>query len=172
MKNTNSGFTLIELIIVIVILGILAVTASPKFLDLTGDARTSTIEGLAGSVNGAASISNSRAIIQGQTGTSGFLDANNNSTNDSGETQLVNGYPDAESLDLTLDLDTTNDWTVVEGDTKVRIYPKDVTAHAVSSDTFSNPSGQTADVCYLEYTEAVSGNRPAITPISTTTTGC
>lgn len=37
--NKQSGFTLIELVIVIIILGILSVTAIPKFLDLQGDAR-------------------------------------------------------------------------------------------------------------------------------------
>ena len=46
----SAGFTLIELIIVIVILGILAVTAAPKFINLQGDARTSTVNGLKGAV--------------------------------------------------------------------------------------------------------------------------
>ncbi|WJG10387.1 prepilin-type N-terminal cleavage/methylation domain-containing protein [Aliiglaciecola sp. LCG003] len=39
MKNSSSGFTLIELIIVIVILGVLAVVAAPRFVDFTSDAR-------------------------------------------------------------------------------------------------------------------------------------
>ena len=47
--STQQGFTLIELIIVIVLLGILAVTAAPKFLNLQDDARDSVLEGIAGS---------------------------------------------------------------------------------------------------------------------------
>ncbi|WP_341206294.1 prepilin-type N-terminal cleavage/methylation domain-containing protein, partial [uncultured Psychrosphaera sp.] len=46
MKNTNQqGFTLVELIIVIVILGVLAVTAAPKFLDVKSDAIGGTLDG-------------------------------------------------------------------------------------------------------------------------------
>ncbi|HAA96802.1 MAG TPA: type II secretion system protein, partial [Alteromonas macleodii] len=43
--STQQGFTLIELIIVIVLLGILAVTAAPKFLNLQDDARDSVLQG-------------------------------------------------------------------------------------------------------------------------------
>jgi MSHA pilin protein MshB len=46
--NKQKGFTLIELVIVVVILGFLAVTAIPKFLDLTDQAKQANIEGMAG----------------------------------------------------------------------------------------------------------------------------
>lgn len=54
--NKQSGFTLIELVMVIVILGVLAVAALPKFVDLKGDAQQAAVDGVAGSLSSAASI--------------------------------------------------------------------------------------------------------------------
>lgn len=56
MQRTQQGFTLIELVVVIVILGILAATALPKFVDLSGDARLAAVKGVAGALNSSASI--------------------------------------------------------------------------------------------------------------------
>lgn len=56
MKRTQTGFTMIELIVVIVILGILAATALPKFIDLSGDAKTAAVKGMAGTMGSAMSV--------------------------------------------------------------------------------------------------------------------
>ena len=65
MKGKEQGFTLIELVIVIVILGILSAFALPRFADLGGDARQASIEGAAGSVASAASIAHSAWLADG-----------------------------------------------------------------------------------------------------------
>jgi len=54
--NKQLGFTLIELVVVIVILGVLAATAAPKFIDLSSDARIATLESLEGSMRSASNL--------------------------------------------------------------------------------------------------------------------
>ena len=65
MKYKDSGFTLIELVVVIVILGILSVTAAPKFINISSDARASTVEALAGTINSGAQMVYAKALVDG-----------------------------------------------------------------------------------------------------------
>ena len=68
MRSTQRGFTLIELVIVIVILGLLAATALPRFINITQDARIASVQGVAGGLRGAASLARAQLLVQGSGG--------------------------------------------------------------------------------------------------------
>ncbi|WP_448213582.1 type II secretion system protein [Colwellia sp. MEBiC06753] len=71
----QAGFTLIELVIVVVILGFLAVTAIPKFLDLTDQAKQANIEGMAGGFATAVSLARAQWEAEGRPKNTGGLNS-------------------------------------------------------------------------------------------------
>ena len=93
MHKKQTGFTLIELVMVIVILGILAAFALPKFADLTGDARSASINGLAGALKSAAAIARAEQLANSET--LGFT-----VTLDGEDVTMVNGYPTANAAGI------------------------------------------------------------------------
>lgn len=105
----QSGFTLIELIMVIVILGVLSAFALPRFADLGKEARVANLKGLAGSIKSAANIAHARQLVDGSSnGTDVTLEGL--------AIKMVEGYPQANAAGIVSAAGiSTTDYTISAG---------------------------------------------------------
>lgn len=133
MLKSKKGFTLIELVMVIVILAILAAVAIPRFIDLKTDAEKATAKGIASAIMGSATMLHAQYLVKGTVYTLGNTLTATSAVNGAnisggptlavgnpaitvvagGSSSIIIGFPASGTYTMTITLDSVNGPSVV-----------------------------------------------------------